>query len=657
MDLSRKPPSRKQAVFFCFLLLLSVIPFAPPPAKAITSSLNTIVNSSFENGTTPNTPYPLYWGNWTKHGTPDSTITVDNARAINGTHSAKLDVGAKDIGFIAMYQSLPSTLRFSNLSDRPDGFDFWFYLQPKYNGMGDFRVRILFGENVAELNYVFDPSPTLSYPNITDSGTGRPAAVNLLLNSNDYVAGGGWYHFQSNLRRDWQASGLDINQFFPRIQFDAITFQTGTSPNIQSFAEIVWIDNVKMYRDEQTPAHWLSFTFQDQNGVSVNPYAEWKLFNSSDKSITYNFGDVTLPEGVYRLEVYYPNSTGQSPEPFRIFTQSYGNLDQIYTIQLSMIALPNSPGNYVAFDGAVQATVTVQNSTLLSFTASGGPSSTILVRTGQRPQAVLRDQTEIVEPQWTYDSTNGILKISSTLLGKFSIFFTAPLRLPVISFVNRLGQSVNSIVKTRILDSTLSEITYSPNEIVNPGSYSLEAYYERYRIYNAPLQPVTSQNQYLNIQLAMVPLNPAAGTYIAVNSTLASLTILEQSNQNLTVRVEGTGALLFVAQVATKPLYIEKDGQKIFWTYDSTSQTASFETETPGTFILVFQEEAPPLGLPITYWLALGAIVAAALATGLFLIWNRRRSHVSGVADAVKVKANSFYINRKPGPSDPTVSG
>src|SRR3972149_9374832 len=185
MNIVRTLSEHKIAVLFCLLLLPVTIPALTSPAHAITSSVNTINNHSFEDGlVAPGdrvmASLPAGWGNWTKHGTPDSTITVDSTRAVDGQNSTRLDVGQKDIGFIAIFQTLPSTLRFGNLSDRPDGLDFWFYLESKYDGLGDFRVRILYGENVAELNYVFDPSPTLGKRNIRNT-QGRPLAISIFL--------------------------------------------------------------------------------------------------------------------------------------------------------------------------------------------------------------------------------------------------------------------------------------------------------------------------------------------------------------------------------------------------------------------------------------------------------------------------------------------
>src|SRR3990172_12811626 len=135
-------------LFFLSLLFLGPLAIVSPQsplqdAKAQPYSANIDVNYSFEQGLGTN-GYPLGWLNWTKHGgascsTTPACVSLDTNRFVTGTTSAKLDLANLTIGFIAIAQSLPGTLRFRNLTDRPDGIDMWFYYLPRYAGSGDIR--------------------------------------------------------------------------------------------------------------------------------------------------------------------------------------------------------------------------------------------------------------------------------------------------------------------------------------------------------------------------------------------------------------------------------------------------------------------------------------------------------------------------------------
>ena len=88
--------------------------------------------------------------------------------------------------------------------------------------------------------------------------------------------------------------------------------------------------------------------------------------------------------------------------------------------------------------------------------------------------------------------------------------------------------------------------------------------------------------------------------------------------------VEGDGPILVVAKVSKKPLYVERDGQRVFWSYNETSQTASVESATSGTFSMVM-ENTSWLGLPMTYLASIGIVTAiiTGTATALFLRGKR----------------------------------
>jgi len=529
-----------------------------------------------------------------------------------------------EIGFIAIYQTLPSTLLFRNIVDRADGFDFWFYMTPKFDGMGDFRVRILYGENVAELNYVFDPSPELGYPNSTAMTPYGPGGVSNIFLYN--YAPNQWHHFQANLRRDWAAPikllngsfapGLSLDIPFPRLQFDALTFSAPIDGQTRYFAETVWIDDVKLYS-----SHWLSFVFQDQAQNNVGSRIEWKLFNSSGKSIIYVMGEATLREEVYTLEVYYPASTGQQPEPFRILSQPITQLDRIYTISLPMARNSFTLGAYVAFDGPAQASNIQQNSSAITFTVSG-IATVVIINVPWKPAAIQRNGVEILETTWSYYSAYGVVRISTPALGQFSLLFAEPFWLPTISLVDRTGNSVDSIVEFKIFDASGDMIEYNPGEVVPDGMYTLESHYEGYLVYRAPIEPSTVPGLTLSIVLQMVPIPSLPGGYIALNNTQTSITILEQSSQRLTVKIEGDGSILFVAKVSKKPLYVERDGRRLFWSYDSTTNTVSLESETSGTFSLVMEN---PSTQALTVFLVGAGVVAAIIVGAAAMLLSRRK--------------------------------
>jgi len=189
---------------------------------------------------------------------------------------------------------------------------------------------------------------------------------------------------------------------------------------------------------------------------------------------------------------------------------------------------------------------------------------------------------------------------------------------------DRSGISVDSVVELRLFDSSGGVQEYFPGRVVPAGMYRLEFYYEGYRIYTGALAPSTNPSATLSVQLQMVPIGSTQGGYLALNATQTSITIVEQNSQRLTFMVEGDGPILVVAKVSKKPLYVERDGQRVFWSYNETSQTASVESATSGTFSMVM-ENTSWLGLPMTYLASIGIVTAiiTGTATALFLRGKR----------------------------------
>ncbi len=162
---------------------------------------------------------------------------------------------------------------FSNFTQRPDELDFWFRVDPKYAGLGDFQIKFL-AQNAQELDYVIDPQTDfLSYPNQTfPIGTmaGQPSVKDILLGrlGNDAstpltAPPSTWVHFTRDVTADWTAPmmfttnstctpaspcmlpGFPLDEPFYRIEFDIIGFQNPQSGGF--YGMTAWLDNVKLY--------------------------------------------------------------------------------------------------------------------------------------------------------------------------------------------------------------------------------------------------------------------------------------------------------------------------------------------------------------------------------------------------------------------------
>ncbi len=155
----KRGPKPKRVLILAILVLGTIMSFSSHPVHAGAYSANLIKNGGFDDSI-GNLGLPLHWQNKTDHDCscqPDPTITVNNTEAILGS-AARLDIGQATLsshGFMGIYQELPNTF-FSNLTKGPDELDFWFRLDPKYNGLGDFQIKFL-AVNSQELDYVIDP--------------------------------------------------------------------------------------------------------------------------------------------------------------------------------------------------------------------------------------------------------------------------------------------------------------------------------------------------------------------------------------------------------------------------------------------------------------------------------------------------------------------
>ncbi len=655
LQLTPEAMQAKRTLFVTLLVASSIMAVLPyiSIAHATSYSVNVLNNNSFENGVDPSTGYPLGWGNWTHHATPDATLTADcsgTVPPVDGACEARLEMGQTvqfGIGFIAIFQVMASNTFFSNLTDRPDGLDVWLYFQPKYAGLGDFKVTIL-AQNAQEMDYVLDPDPYLSYPNQTfpityPNGTVRSGTTPLVKSiiKHGYPAGQ-WLRFTADIKADWVAPmmytnasgtytlpGFPLNDIMYRLEFDSVAFRNDSTQ--QYFAQIVWIDQVKFYEDSLTPPpppqlHWISFNFTDSDGNNVDNQLQWKLYNSTGAEIPYTRGQSALPSGTYSLEAYYPAYSPQYPDHDRILRVRIP-LDLNSTIRLPMTPQASSPGGYIAFNSNVTVSIIQQTPTNLTFTASAaaGNSFLAIVGTPRAPSIVQRDSVNLQASEWSIDQYASAVRITSTQLGRFSLYFGPAITLPTtLSFADRLGNSVN-ITTWRILNSQSRIVCAAVaclGESVPQGTYVLEAYFSGYPVYKQPVVFDSSDP----IRLQMTPLTIVKGGYLTLNNTLTSASLTEQSGSRIVFTLEGATPSLIVVSVPKKPLYVDRNGVRVFdWVFNSASGTVAIETDTLGTFSLVL--ESPSFlasleeGQLLTY-LIIGAVGTLAII-GTTIVWRR----------------------------------
>jgi len=222
-----------------------------------------IANPSFELGvspcaSTPNQLCPVSWDLATCEGVANATIALDNTRAVAGAESARISTGpltatgcfsgnftGRAVGFSQFRTSIQGPTNqgynFTQLTNDPNGFSFWFQLQPlNGNGIAGFEVRIFGAESLSELDYVFDPDPSIGQ---FQDNTGTHSILFY-----GYQPGQ-WYHFSRDLRADWMAptgpsnAGLSLNYNFTLLQFQGFASNSGGVVRSESF----WLDDVRAY--------------------------------------------------------------------------------------------------------------------------------------------------------------------------------------------------------------------------------------------------------------------------------------------------------------------------------------------------------------------------------------------------------------------------
>jgi hypothetical protein len=601
-------------------------------------SVNALANPGFENGLSQ-------WNVDTfDDGNGGSTITANNTLAVTGYSSARFDISQNrtannpttaspmTIGKITLYQVPVSSPYFANLTNRPDGLNLWLYIQPKFAGFSIIEIRIK-ATDTTELDYFYvNPSISIQFTNTTKGGENNKPVKDIILPMPPFNK---WIHFERNLRQDWNSSmmapngqiGTTAPGFNLTETFNQVMLIAGFSGNSAAwYGETAWIDDAALFVNSTTPPpppppsnYYAAFNFEDTNGSPVNSLVRWKMFNSTGSEVIgYTQNNSTLTLEPYSVNVYYPTITGQNPEPYLILQQRI-QLNTTLTVPLQMYPQNIFPWSYVAFNGTVaNLKIIKENASFLQFSAQGNPGPyQILVNVNSKPVAIQRNNDDPASIKWSYDTNLAILKIPTTALGNFSIFIVPPLTVPNINFQDFTGGAVTSNISWRIFDLTGLPLTVSPGQLIENGTYTFQAYYEGYSVYSSTLTSTPS-----SLRLQLLPLAGQQKGYIAFNSTVNSITILTNTQDQLQFKAQGQGPHLVVVNVPSKPLTIERDGTTITsWTYNSTTRTVAIQTSQLGTFTLTYSNT--PV-IPILYvGAAIGAI--AIVAAGL-LIWERTRS-------------------------------
>ncbi len=659
-----------------------------PPKQvhaAGTYSVNSVRNGDFEGGV-DTSGLPIYWGNATHdcNCQPPPTITVNNTEAIYN-NAARLDIGKTAIGFMGIWQSYPQNTLFSNFTERQDEIDFWFRLDPKYDGLGDLQIKFL-AVNAQELDYVIDPDLTvLSYPNqtFTYGALVNQASVKYILlgRTNNastplMAAPSTWVHFRRDVTADWVASmsftsnstctlaspcmlpGFPLNDAFYRIEFDMIGYQNPTLG--KQYGMTAWLDNVNFYWNSNTPAppppvHFLKFNFTDAfSKVNVDRYVKWKVVNSTSDIGPYTRGAQTLPDGDYTLEAYYPTLT----QPYLIYRARIP-FDTNVTIALSLLAEPLSIGAFVAFSPTILDTTTIQQDSsrlVVDVKAPTGTSYTMFANVPYLPKAIVKTTSSRVElvpgVDWTYDAALSIATVTDVAPALFSIYLQEPARIPNVTFTDRAGANVNSLLFFNVTNSLGKPIPMVQHQVTPDENYPyyLQAYYQGHKIYRNTIDFSRTSP----IQLQMLRLSTG---YIVVNSTVVGIDITGQSSNSLTFDLTGPGPFLILVKVPQKPLYIELNGARYFWSYDGTNHTAIIEIPTQGSVSLVYTNPPPQQPSPsnpapdyTNYYIA-GGILAGSIAAsvGIGIFFTRKKNG--------KIIVGTGQPNPRPNASPSTLAG
>ncbi len=346
-------------------------------------------------------------------------------------------MGIKRVGGFSQFSQQLLGYNFTDLTDSPGGFSFWFKLQPyNTNGIAAFEVRIFGAETGAELEYVIDPDPSVGqYSNITS-----PYFTYSLLFYG--YQPGQWYHFSRNLRADWLNLGLPLNYNFVAVQFEGFSTQSGTTLKSETF----WLDDVRAYVGTgpiPPSSNWTDFHFEDSGGNPVDNLIQWTLTDSMGHVVPYTRGQETIPPGPYNLQAFY-----RSLQPSYMILKKQIHLNSTLSVPLAMFSNPMAAGTYAALnDSSASAKITQPNSTALQIVAQGTPgvSYRMLLDLPEQPKLIQAGVVSLKEGyDWTYDAAVAIANINFVMPTGSENF--------TITFASSSGQS--NIVFVALLAAT-----------------------------------------------------------------------------------------------------------------------------------------------------------------------------------------------------------
>jgi len=577
-----------------------------------TQSVNTIVNPGFENNLTSWVPDIYDDGNY------NSTITANNTLAHTGAYSARLDVsnnstairlGVKTtLAHITLIQYPPANTLFGGLTNRSDGLSLWFYIQPKFAGFSLIEVRIRAG-STTEMDYIFtNPNIGLGFGNSTNGSEGGKPLKQFILPTPTINQ---WNQLVRNIKADWTAPlnlpggatapGFLLNDTITRFEVDAFFFKDINTGNV--YAETAWVDDVAIFHDVISLP---SFSFQDETGHPTDSRIASRIFDASGVEANLAAG-ANITSYAYNLQVYYRG--------YLILKDPIGPATPSL-IQLGIVPTDSSRTGYIATNSLTSnVTITENTESQIAFTITGTGNSLIVADSAIQPTAVVNGPITI--PTWTYNASAGILSIATGGVGPFSISYRPVMHLPSITFQDITGSSIGTAINWRITNSQGAQVEPATGTLIPDGAYTLDVDYGGYALYQATITPSLQTP----VRLEMLAINSSSGAYIAFNSTVSNISIIENSQNRLAFSSTGTGPTQVFIKVPTKPFSIEKDGATIStWTYNSTSKTVAIQSSTLGTFSLQFVQTPGPSILLLSVII----IAVVAVAISATILWRRR---------------------------------
>src|SRR6266702_3990404 len=150
------------------------------------------------------------------------------------------------------------------------------------------------------------------------------------------------------------------------------------------------------------------------------------------------------------------------------------------------------PNGNLTFNNPVNSLqITQQDNKALTFKVQGiiGVTYSITADVPVKPTLIQLNGYDLAQDfNWKYYPSQATITLTASTNGDtFSLYFEQPQRLPTVQFVDATGFSVDNKVTFRILDPAGNQIQYSYGRTVPDGNYLLEAYYDGFQVYKAPL--------------------------------------------------------------------------------------------------------------------------------------------------------------------------